>query len=234
MRKKYHIISNVIIITMLISLFMFTFNINENYVFSYSNPNVIYKGNTASNKVSLMINVYWGNEYIEPMLDVLDEYDVKTTFFVGGSWASKYPDLLKIIYDRGHEIGNHGYHHKDQDKLSFSQNYDEINMCHKVVKNLINYDMKLFAPPSGAFNKSTLETAQELGYQTIMWSNDTIDWRDHNEELIYSRATSKIEGGSLILCHPTAETLKALPRILKYLKNNNFNPCTVSENIKIN
>lgn len=234
MRKKYHIVSNCIIAVMLVSLFLFTININSNYVFSYSNPEVKYSGNSESNNVSLMINVYWGNEYIEPMLDVLDEYNITTTFFVGGSWASKYPDLLNKIVSRGHEIGNHGYYHKDQDKLSYDQNYNEINMCHQVVKKLTNIEMTLFAPPSGAFNKSTIEASAELGYQTIMWSLDTIDWRDHDANLIYERATSKAVGGSLILCHPTEHTLKALPKILKYYSDNGLKVCTVSENIKIN
>ena len=233
-KKSYHIISNIIIAFVLVILFMFTTNINSNYVFSYSNPNVIYSGNENSNKVSIMINVYWGNEYIEPMLKTLDEYNVKCTFFVGGSWASKYPEMLKDIVRRGHEIGNHGYYHKDQDKLSYDQNYDEINMCHQIVKKFTNIDMNLFAPPSGAFNKSTIEASGNLGYQTIMWSLDTIDWRDKDEKVIYDRATSQAKGGSLILCHPTEHTLKALPKILKFYEDNNLKACTVSENLKIN
>ena len=234
MKKKYHILSNLIIAVVLISLFMFTININSNYVFSYSNPNVIYKGNTQSNKVSFMINVYWGNEYILPMLDILDKYDAKTTFFVGGSWASKYSDILKQIHDRGHEIGNHGYYHKDHDRLSYDQNIEEIKMCHQVVKSLIGIDMTLFAPPSGAFNKNTLEASKELGYQTIMWSNDTIDWRDQDANLIYKRATKNVGGGSLILSHPTDKTLEALPKILQYYTDNNLKVVTVSENLKVN
>jgi len=233
MKKSYYILSNVIIAIVLIGLFMFTFNINSDYVFSYSNPDVIYNGDLNSNKVSLMINVYWGNEYIEPMLDVLDDYNVKTTFFVGGSWVAKYPDMLKEIYSRGHEIGNHGYFHKDQDKLSYDQNLEEINMCHKVVKNFINVDMTLFAPPSGAFSNNTLKASQELGYQTIMWTCDTIDWRDHDTDLIVERATKKAKGGSLILCHPTENTLKALPQVLKYYQENNLQACPVSEVIKV-
>ena len=231
-KRSYHIISNVIIGIVLVGLFMFTLNINSNYVFSYSNPNVIYNGNLKSNKVSLMINVYWGNDYIQPILDLLDEYGVKTTFFVGGSWAAKYPDILKEVYSRGHEIANHGYHHKDQDKLSYDQNIDEIKMCHKVVKNLINVDMTLFAPPSGAFSKNTLNASQELGYQTIMWTCDTIDWRDQDSNIIYDRATKNVKGGSLILCHPTEQTLKALPNILEFYKNNGLIACTVSECLK--
>jgi len=233
MKKKYHILSNLIIAVVLISLFMFTININSNYVFSYSNPNVIYNGNKDSNKVSLMINVYWGNEYIEPILNVLKEYNAKTTFFVGGSWASKYADILQKIHNEGHELGNHGYYHKDHDKLSYEQNIEEIKMCHKIVKNLTKVDMTLFAPPSGAFNKNTLNAVKELGYQTIMWSFDTIDWRDQDSNLIYKRATKNVSGGSLVLIHPTEKTLEAIPKILKFYQDNNLQVVSVSENLKI-
>ena len=231
-KRSYHIISNVIICTMLLGLFMFTINIDSDYVFSYSNPNVIYNGNTNSNKVSLMINIYWGNEYIDGMLDVLDQYNVKTTFFVGGSWVVKNPDLLKKIHDRGHEIANHGYFHKDQNKLSYDQNINEIEKCHQVVKELINVDMKLFAPPSGAFNQNTLNASNDLGYQTIMWSLDTIDWRDQDTALIFKRATKNISGGDLVLMHPTAATVSILPAIIDEIKQKGLILTTVSDIIE--
>lgn len=231
-KNKYYIISNIIIAFVLICLFMFTTNIGTNYVFNYSNPDVIYNGNKNSNKVSLMFNVYWGNEYILPILDVLDEYQVKTTFFIGGSWAAKNSNLLSEIVNRGHELGNHGYYHKNQDKLSYEQNQEEIKMCHEIVKNFTNIDMKLFAPPSGAFNKNTLDASKNLGYLTIMWSLDTIDWRDHDDSLVFKRATEKIKGGDFVLCHPTEHTLKALPNILKYYKENNLIACKTSDCLK--
>ena len=71
--------------------------------------------------------------------------------------------------------------------------------------------MNLFAPPSGSFNKSTLDACKELGYSVIMWSKDTIDWRDKDANLIYTRATNNISGGDFILAHPTEYTLKSLP-----------------------
>ena len=128
---------------------------------------VYYSGNTDSNKISLMINVYWGTEYLDGMLEILDRYEVKTTFFVGGTWAVKESDMLKKIYDAGHEIGNHGYSHKDQDKLNREQNKNEILTTHTLVNDLIGVNMDLFAPPSGAYNKTTVEVATELGYKTI-------------------------------------------------------------------
>lgn len=229
--RKYRVISNVLIVAMLSTLMYFVFNINSNYVFSYSNPSVIYNGNQNSKNVSFMINVYWGNEYIDDILCILKNNGVKTTFFVGGSWAVKYTEILKKIAADGHEIANHGYFHKDHDKLSYTQNYDEIKKCHEVVKSIINVDMNLFAPPSGAFNKNTLDACNELGYRVVLWTYDTIDWRDKDANLVFNRATKNLKGGNLILAHPTEHTLKALPKILKYYKSNGFNPTTVSETL---
>jgi peptidoglycan/xylan/chitin deacetylase (PgdA/CDA1 family) len=116
--------------------------------------------------------------------------------------------------------------------LSYDQNYDEINVNHKLVQSIIDVEMNLFAPPSGSFNKATLEACSNLGYQTIMWSKDTIDWRDKDSNIIYNRATNNIIGGDLILVHPTENTLKALPLMLEFYKLNNLNVTTVSECLK--
>ena len=140
--------------------------------------------------------------------------------------------MLKEICSRGHEIANHGYFHRDQEYLDYSQNLEEIKVNHELVKTLLGIEMSLFAPPSGSFNKSTLEASKNLGYSTIMWTKDTIDWRDKDANLIYSRATNNIKGGDLILAHPTEKTLQALPLILEYYKLNNFVATTVTECLK--
>ena len=228
MKKKVVIISNIIILGFL-TLFGF---VAEPFKASKTvsvNSNVIYQGNTEQNKVCFMINVYWGTEYIEDMLEVFDLYEVKTTFFVGGMWASKNVDVLKEISSRGHEIGNHGYNHKDQDKLTNKQNEDEIMMTHKLINANLGIDMTLFAPPSGAYDDELVEIAMRLNYKTIMWTRDTIDWRDKDSELVFKRATKNLSNGDLVLMHPTKHTLEALSSILAYAKNNGFEPSTVSE-----
>ena len=192
---------------------------------------VYYSGNEESNKISLMINVYWGTEYLDGMLEILDKYDVKTTFFVGGAWAVKESDMLEKIYEKGHEIGNHGYTHKDQDKLNREQNQKEILTTHNIVKDLLNIDMNLFAPPSGAYSKTTVEVASNLGYQTIMWTRDTIDWRDKDADLIYSRAVKDAKGGDLVLMHPTEKTLEALENIIITLQEKGLKVTTVSDTL---
>ena len=192
---------------------------------------VYYNGNKDCKNVSLMINVYWGTEYLDDILDIFKEKNVKTTFFIGGTWAVLNEDYVKKIKEYGHELANHGYHHKDHDKLDESGNIDEIQTTHKIVKELVGVDMNLFAPPSGLYDKTTISCAESLGYKTIMWTRDTIDWRDKDENLIYSRAVKNASGGDLILMHPTKATLSALPKIIDYFQSKGFSLTTVSENI---
>lgn len=226
--------TNVIITIMLAVLSFFTLSNETKTVFVNETDNLYYNGDTTRPYVSLMVNVYWGNEYLEEMLKTFKEKNVKTTFFVGGSWATNYPELLMKIYNDGHEIGNHGFNHKDHDKLNYTQNQNEIYSAHKIVKEYTKQDMKLFAPPSGAFSSTTINVARNLGYDTIMWSRDTIDWRDQDKNLIYKRATSKIKNGDLILMHPTKCTSLALPEIIDSLQKQGFEIVSVSKNIYLN
>lgn len=223
------IISNVIIALCIFSVFEMCFftGIETTSI----TDKVYYSGDKDNKNASLMINVYWGTEYLPQMLEVFDKYNIKTTFFVGGYWVNQNADLLNEIIQKGHEIGNHGYYHKDQDKLTYQQNYEEIYMNHQLVKNLTNYDMKLFAPPSGAYSENTINASENLGYKTIMWSKDTIDWRDKDVNLITTRATKNMSNGDFVLMHPTECTAKALENIVKAYINAGFKLCPVSENL---
>lgn len=221
-----NVFANVIIGVVVIGVLFFS--ITSGSVSVALSKNATYKG-TSTENVSLMINVYWGNEFIEPMLDILKENAVTTTFFVGGTWVKDNEILLKKIYDNGNEIANHGYFHKDHKKLSADRNREEIEVTHKLVKSILDIDMKLFAPPSGAFNKTTLSEADKLGYETIMWTHDTIDWRDQDTSKIFSRATKKTEAGDLILMHPTKCTMETLDKIIKTLKTKGLNITPVSQ-----
>lgn len=178
----------------------------------------VYRGSEERPEVSLMFNVYWGTEYVEPILKILKQRNVKTTFFIGGIWASKNQETLRLIAEDGHEIGNHGYFHKDADKINYAQNYDEINLTYKLIDELIGVKTKLFAPPSGAYSDDMYRACSELNHTVIMWSRDTIDWRDKDEVTVLKRATTDIQNGDFILMHPTKHTLMALHKILENLE----------------
>lgn len=191
----------------------------------------IYNGNRESNKVSFMINVYENTEIVKSMIEVFKFYGGTATFFVGGCWADDNGETLNEIVSNGFEIGNHGYFHKDHKRLSYEESEKEIINTGEVVKALCGKEPTLFAPPSGSFSSETLSSAYNNGYKVIMWSKDTIDWRDKDENTVYKRATEKLSGGDLVLMHPKEHTLRALPRILEYCVNNNLKICTVSDNL---
>lgn len=164
-------------------------------------------------------------------MHALSEGGAKATFFVGGSWASRNPELVKKIVDNGFEIGNHGYLHKDHDKISVERQRQEITTCHDLIKQITGVEMTLFAPPSGAYNRATVKICNTLNYKTIMWTLDTIDWRDKSSDLVFKRATKKIQNGNLILMHPTAHTLEALPSVISAYTKAGIQLVSVSDNI---
>lgn len=229
--KKSRIVANFIIFLMFAVLIGLSYS-NVQALKVQADARVVYAGNTEMNNVCFMVNVYQREDCVLDMLDIFDLYNVKTTFFVGGSWAVRNLDVVKEIYARGHELGNHGFYHKDQNTLSFEDNLQEIEMCHKVISENLGIQMDLFAPPSGAYDVTTVDAATSLNYSTIMWTHDTIDWRDQDADLILKRATKDLSNGDLILMHPTEKSVQALTGILSFAINNGFNPTTVSNCLK--
>lgn len=198
---------------------------------SYKSDNLYYGGDENGNCVTLTFNVYEGTEIVNQILDILDEHGAKATFFIGGAWADDNIDCVREIYRRGHELGSHGYFHKDHSKMSYEANLEEIRPSVKLLEMICGQKITLFAPPSGAFAENTINACVELGLKVIMWSRDTIDWRDKDVSLIVNRATLNLNAGEIILMHPKEQTVKALPTILNYIREHGLTADTVSRNL---
>ncbi len=236
MKNKFRqaIVTNALIFTTLTILLCSTlFSATATETFTESDK-IHRSGDRTQNKVSFMVNVYWGTEFVEPMLRIFEKYGFSTTFFVGGIWAEKNEKLMQQIYASGSELANHGYTHRDHAKLSVDENLKEIKMTEKIINSCNLPPTKLFAPPSGSFGKNMQLACQQLGYEVILWSRDTIDWRDKDSTLIFNRATKNLSGGDFVLMHPTAKTLEALPRILEFAKEKGFVATTVSSMLTTN
>ncbi len=232
-RAKLTLISNSVIVVLIAIVFAVSFiPVTSVPIYGGRKISAIYNGNRENANVSFMINVYENTDVVNKMIDVFTEKGIKATFFVGGCWADDNAETLKRIVQSGNELGNHGYFHKDHKSLSYDKNVEEIKLTGVVVKALCDADLKLFAPPSGSFSAVTLDACEDLGYTAIMWSKDTIDWRDKDTEVIYKRATKNPMNGDLILMHPKQHTLAVLPQIIDFYLGNGFTPVTVSENIK--
>ena len=228
--KKLSLITNLLLAFIVISVFAVGIKPDRSVTISTQGEyGAIYRGSDDVFGVSLMFNVYENKEVVQSIIKLLKDNGITATFFVGGCWADDNQELLKSIIDGGFELGNHGYFHKDHKKLNELQNKKEIEDCHKMVYTLTGYKMNLFAPPSGAYSKTTLKVTSELNYHTVMWSKDTIDWRDSDIKTIVKRATENVKSGDLILMHPKQHTLEALPQIIEDIKGKNLKFLTVSE-----
>ena len=229
MPRRFAFVANTCIAVILVSLsvVILTVDISSIYL-TVSAP--VYNGNRSRNNVSLMINVNWGTEYIQPMIAVLEDKGVSATWFLGGNWAKRNMGLTQKL-GKEFEIGNHGFTGKEMRYMSEASQRNEIRNTHDVIRSITGIETNLFAPPRGSFGRTTLRVAENLGYRTIMWSKDTQDWRDQDEHLVFVRATQSLRNGDLVLLHPTAHTLRALPRIIDFYLINGFNVVKVSENI---
>ncbi|WP_216827943.1 polysaccharide deacetylase family protein [Alkalihalobacterium elongatum] len=191
-------------------------------------PLPIYKGNPEKPMVSLLVNVAWGNEYLPDMLKVMNEYDVKSTFFLDGSWVKNNPKLAKMILEEGHEIGNHAYSHPDMKHLSTSRISEELKKTNEVIYATLEVTPKWFAPPSGSFRQEVVDIAANLNMKTIMWSVDTVDWKRPEPQSMVQRVLNNIHPGAMVLMHPTSSTAAGLEQMIVGIKDKGYQIGNVS------
>ncbi len=208
-------------------LLLFLSRVGKGIIPTVAEP--VYHGGTDEKVIALTCNVFWGEEYIGPMLEILTDKDVLMTFFIGGTWAENFPELVKKMQSLGHEIGSHGYSHPHPDRISREANRRDITRAQDILENITGKKPALFAPPYGERGAVVLQTAEELGYQTILWSIDTIDWQRPGPQVIKDRVSGKAHNGGIVLMHPTAPTVKALPGIIDDLRGQGYKLITVGE-----
>ena len=189
----------------------------------------ILHGDKNQPRIAFACNVFWGEEFLPDMLQTLEQEDAKITFFIGGSWAKRFPEVLRLLADKGHELGNHSWSHPHPNSLSKSQNMEQIRRTEQFIKDTVNSQTRLYAPPYGEYNDTVLAAAAELGYKTILWSVDTIDWQRPPVELLKQRVLRKVHNGAIILLHPTAPTAQAMPSLIRELKEQGYTITTVSD-----
>ena len=192
----------------------------------------IYCVDTSENKIALSFDAAWGNEDTPDILSILKANDVKATFFMTGGWVSSYPDDVKAILADGHDLGNHSENHKDMITLGTTAQKEEIQKVHDRVKELTGYEMHLFRPPYGSYNNDLVDSANSLGYATIQWSVDSLDWKDYGCDQIIKTVCEHphLENGAIILCHNGAKyTASALDTMIKTLKEKGYSFVRISD-----
>lgn len=161
------------------------------------------------------------------VIDVLNKYDIKATFFVLGSRAINNKDILKKMADSGMEIGNHTYNHLLLTKYDENKIRREIDDTSEVIYSATKKRPKLLRPSYGSVNNKIKKVAN---MPIIIWDIDTLDWKYHNSKRITSRVVNKVRDGDIILMHDIySASLNALSNIIPILQDNGYEFVTIDE-----
>jgi polysaccharide deacetylase family sporulation protein PdaB len=207
------------------------------YVQAYHKLKPIYEIKTDKKLVALTFDISWGNNTPIPVIDILKNNDIKSTFFLSGPWVKQYPEVPKRIMEDGHEIASHGYRHINLSNLSKNEIKEEIMKAHNNIKEVTGVEPNLIRTPNGDFNDQVIEAAQECNYKVIQWSTDSLDWMNPGVNSIIDRVSKKVHPGDIILMHASdtcKQTTEALPVIITNLKSQGYQFVTVSELLKLN
>ncbi|WP_431799330.1 polysaccharide deacetylase family protein [Halobacillus andaensis] len=182
-------------------------------------PAPIYRGSSGKEMVSFLINVSWGEEYIPEILQVLNKHKIKANFFIDGAFARQNKKLVTMIVEDGHIIGSHGYNHPDFSKLDSAVTRENLIKTNEILEAFTDTKVEFFAPPSGSFTDITVNEADALEMETILWSVDTIDWKKPTKDVLIHRVISKLHNGATILMHPTKVTSESLDELITQIKS---------------
>lgn len=192
----------------------------------------IYSVQREDKCISLTIDAAWGNEYTEEIINILEQYDVRITFFTVDFWANKYPEDIELLKLHGHEIGNHSATHKDMATLSKDEIKSELLQTWETQQKYAGSSaVRLFRPPYGSYNNTLIATAEELGFKCIQWDVDSIDWKENaTAESVINRVLKKTKPGSIILMHNNSKVItQVLPAVLEKLKAEGYTFVPVSQ-----
>ncbi len=180
--------------------------------------------------VSISFDAAWGGDQTKPLLDILDKYDVKTTFFLVGFWVEKYPELVKEIVARGHEIGNHSQNHMHMSQLNEAKIEEELRIMSDKVETITGVRPTLFRPPYGEYNDRVVLTSRAEGYEVVQWSIDSLDWKNRGTADIIKQCTTKVQSGDIVLFHNDAQyVLQALPTVIEHYQSLGYKIIPISQ-----
>ena len=168
------------------------------------------------------------------ILDKLQKYDVKATFFLLGSNIEKFPEMAKQIAAAGHVIGNHTYSHPKLTEMSDEDYHDQIQKSDEIIQKLVGYKPRFFRPPYGAISESQVQWATAQKMMVIQWSIDTLDWQGLSAQKITETVVDNVLPGSIILQHhapgvPLQGSVDALDDIIPSLRQQGVRFVTLPE-----
>lgn len=204
-----------------------SFNIRWNYFLTAHHKN----DKVRENVIALTFDDGPHPEFTPMVLELLQKFDAKATFFLIGKNVEKYPDLVKDIVNKGHIIGNHSYKHSNNyGFLSTNSLISDLNKNKQLIYDTVGLKMKFFRPPFGVTNPKITKAILSLKLKTFGWSIRTYDTTAKKTEVIVSRVKAKLKKGEVILMHDTSKkSVEALDKVLNYMNEKNLKSITLTQ-----
>ncbi|HEX6970822.1 MAG TPA: polysaccharide deacetylase family protein [Limnochordia bacterium] len=181
---------------------------------------------------ALTFDISWGERSPTAVLDVLRERGQRATFFLSSPWARRHPDVVRRIASEGHEIASHGEAHINMSQYPMETVRENISAAHRVLVELSGQTPRFLRPPNGDYDDMVIDTARSLGYETVIWSVDSLDWKNPGADYLVQRVVEGIFPGAIILFHASdsaRQTAEALPAVLDRLAAEGYRLVTLGE-----
>lgn len=191
---------------------------------------------TGEPALAMTFDISWGRDTPPKVLDVLKEHNVRATFFLSGPWARRHVDLVRRIVADGHEIASHGGAHVNLSQYPRSEIQQNILRAHQELVAASGVEPRFLRPPNGDYDDLVVATARELGYETVIWALDSIDWKNPGVDFIVRRITRLAKPGYILLFHASdsaKQTHEALPAVITRLREQGFVLLTLGELMKL-
>jgi len=192
---------------------------------------------SVEKQIALTFDAGWLYDQTTNLLDVLDNYQVKSTFFLRGRWAEDHPGLAKEILKRGHSTENHSLTHGHMKGMTEAEIRNEMALSTKLIQEATGYRPYLFRPPFGEYDSRVLKILAEQGFPyTIMWTIDSLDWMEERNgekvtaQYLTKRILSNATDKGIVLMHVGGyQTVNALPDIIEGLRKDGYKLVKVND-----
>jgi peptidoglycan/xylan/chitin deacetylase (PgdA/CDA1 family) len=196
----------------------------------------VWRGPRASNAVALTFDDGPDPEYTPRVLDILAARDVRSTFFVVGKHAERFPEAVKLIHDRGHEIASHGWSHRNLWICGPRRTFKEIGRTHETLTALTGLAPALFRPPWGAVNAAMFGALKRYKQRCVFWSVQPEGLRQQSAASQAAYVLRKARPGMIVDLHDAegtkgapARLSDALPSMIEGLKERGYRFTTVTD-----
>jgi peptidoglycan/xylan/chitin deacetylase (PgdA/CDA1 family) len=190
---------------------------------------IVREGPTAKPSIALTFDDGPDGIFTPAILDILKQYQIKATFFVTGVRSTQFPEILRRIVNEGHALGQHGYSHGNYSAMTTQEIKADLKKTDDTIYKIARVRTRLFRPPYGALSESATKAIINEGYKIILWSIDSLDWRNLSRIQVRNNILPHVHNGSIILQHcaggqgqDLSGTVQALPDIITTLKEAGF------------